>query len=146
MLRPVWSHPACWTELTIFRPGRIQNGMHVNTNTFQIGLSCALRLRNTHAPQSPLKNNNGRQGNKSKDMWFSYRSHVNMLISLVFVPVCHGHLIFVAGCVLLDWLFYTLIALCWQKMTSWMINSWKKLGCIDLMTIICCQWKLTTKF
>ena len=30
-----------------------------------------------------------------------------MLTSSIFVPVCHGHLIFLAGCVLLDWLFYT---------------------------------------
>ena len=55
MLRPVWSHPARWTELTIFRPGWIQSGMNVNTNTFQTGLSCALCFGTTHARQSPVK-------------------------------------------------------------------------------------------
>ncbi len=48
--------------------GRIQSGMNVNTNKFQTGLSCALCFGKSHARQIAVKNNNGRQGNKSKDM------------------------------------------------------------------------------
>ncbi len=50
------------------RPGQIQSGMNVNTNTFQTGLSCALCFGTTHARQIAVKSNNGRQGNKSKDI------------------------------------------------------------------------------
>ena len=28
------SDPVCWTELTIFRPGRIQSGMNVKLNKY----------------------------------------------------------------------------------------------------------------
>ena len=58
--------PACWTELTVFRPGGIQSGMYVNPNTFQTGLSCPLRFVTTHARQSPVKTTMAGKGNKSK--------------------------------------------------------------------------------
>ncbi len=48
---------------------------------------CSLLRNNACSTKRCKKNNNDRQENKSKDMWFSYRSHVNMLRISIFIPV-----------------------------------------------------------
>ena len=96
MLRPVWSHLARWTELTIFRPGRIQSGMNVNTNS-QIRfrpVSVALSASEQCMLDKALwkNNNNGMQENKSNDLWFSYRSHENMLTITKYITLIPSYL------------------------------------------------------
>jgi hypothetical protein len=57
-LRLVWSHSACCTKPTDFRPAWIQTGMNhmnVNTNTFQTGLGCNLDIGTTQANKSHLE-------------------------------------------------------------------------------------------
>ena len=49
-------------------------------------LSCALCFETTHARQSPAKTTMAGKGNKSKDMRFSYRSHVNDADNFDFHP------------------------------------------------------------
>jgi hypothetical protein len=67
----------------------IQTGMNVNTNTFQTGLSCNLDIGTTHAIKTKAiwKRKFPVKGNKLKILWFSYRSHVNMLTISIFIPV-----------------------------------------------------------
>jgi hypothetical protein len=76
----------CWTEPTDFRPAWIQTGMNVNTKTFQTGLGCNLDIGTTHANKSHLKRKLPSKRNKLKILWFSYRSHVNMLTISIFIP------------------------------------------------------------
>ena len=53
-----------------FRPGRIQSGMNVNRNKSDRSQLRSLLRNNACSTNRCKKNNNGRQGNKSKDVIF----------------------------------------------------------------------------
>jgi hypothetical protein len=87
--RANWLQTGMNSDRHEFRPAWIQTGMNVNTNTFQTGLGCNLDIGTTHAIKTKAiwKRKFPVKGNKLKILWFSYRSHVNMLTISIFIPV-----------------------------------------------------------